>query len=188
MDKNRIIAFTDGIIAIAATIMVLELQVPEEMSAGALLGEWPVLLAYIVSFSQIYLAWRSHHNSFQKADVVSVRTFLINGIWLFFQTLVPFGTGMIGRFPQSSLAAITYIMPIFAWTLTFQFLDWSIVKDNPGAEKDEVRYPLARTILFGSYLLAFIIAFIKPSFVLLIMLLSMIFLVVQLIMGKQTQA
>ena len=79
-------------------------------------------------------------------------------------------------------------MPIFAWTLTFQFLDWSIVKDNPGAEKDEVRYPLTRTILFGSYLIDFIIAFINPSFVLLIMLLSMIFLVAQLIIGKQTQA
>lgn len=83
MDKNRIIALTDGIIAIAATIMVLELEVPEELTTASLLGQWPVLLAYIVSFSQIYLAWRSHHNSFQKADVVSVRTFLINGIWLF---------------------------------------------------------------------------------------------------------
>ena len=56
MDKNRIIALTDGIIAIAATIMVLELEVPEELTTASLLGQWPVLLAYIVSFSQIYLA------------------------------------------------------------------------------------------------------------------------------------
>lgn len=181
MDKNRIIALTDGIVAIAATIMVLELQVPERLSTAMLLAQWPVLLAYIVSFSQIYLAWRSHHNAFQKADVISTRTFLINGIWLFFQTLVPFGTGLIGRFSQSSLAAVIYVMMVFLWTLTFQFLDWSIVKDNPAAEKDEVMYPVARLILFGGYDVAFAVAFVQANLVLPIMLLFTILMGLQAI-------
>lgn len=166
MDKNRVMALTDGIIAIAATIMVLELKVPEQLTMRELISRLPVLLAYVVSFTQIYLAWRSHHNAFMEADVMSISTFLINGIWLFFQTLVPFGTGMIGKYPHSKLAAVIYVLIIFLWILTFQFLDLSIIASNPGAKNDEVMAPVSRVTIFGGYALAFVMAVVKPVFVL----------------------
>ena len=88
-------AFTDAIIAIAATIIVLEMKVPEDgFTIAALLVQWPIFAADAVSYFLIYLAWRSHRNAFQKADVLTTGTYLINGIWLFLLTLVPFGTGM----------------------------------------------------------------------------------------------
>ncbi|WP_201330962.1 TMEM175 family protein, partial [Lactobacillus nasalidis] len=136
MDKNRIMAFTDGIEAIAATIMVLELSVPEHLTLSALLSEWPTFFAYIVSFALIYLAWRSHHNAFQKADKITTPVYLVNGIWLFWSSLVPFATGLIGSNPASALAAGIYVAIIFLWTLTFQFLDLAILKANPAAEAD----------------------------------------------------
>lgn len=162
MNKDRVIALTDGIVAIAATIMVLELSVPEKVTLMNLQAQLPILYAYIVSFALVYLSWRSHHNAFEKADVVDGRIFVINGIWLFFITLVPFVTGLIGNSPNDFISTILYVLVIFLWSFTFQFLDKAIVDANPGTEKDEVRTNTQRTILFGSYLLAFLTAFIMP--------------------------
>lgn len=81
MDKNGVLALTDGIVAIAATIMVLEMKVPEQsLSLATLLIELPVFIAYAISISMVYLAWRSHHNTFQKADKLTTDIYLINGI------------------------------------------------------------------------------------------------------------
>lgn len=162
MNKDRVIALTDGIVAIAATIMVLELSVPETISINTLSSQIPTFYAYIISFALVYLSWRSHHNAFEKADHLTGKTFIINGIWLFFITLVPFVTGLIGNAPNDTLATVLYILVIFLWSFTFQFLDKSIVNDNPDAEKDEIRTNSQRLILFGSYALAFIFAFILP--------------------------
>jgi uncharacterized membrane protein len=189
MDKNRVMAFTDAIIAIAATIMVLEMKVPEEgLSIVALLSLWPVFAAYTVSFFMIYLAWRSHHNAFQKADVLTTETYLINGIWLFLLTLVPFGTGVLGRYPDSRLAAAIYVGIVFLWTFSFQFLDASIVRNNPSAEKDEVMYPAARAILFGGFALAFLSIMIHPSIALVVLAVSNLFMIIRILREKRRHA
>ena len=96
MNKERLVAFTDAIVAIAATIMVLELHTPITDDWQGLREEWPTFLAYLISFSVIYVVWYNHHNLFAKAEVVTTRTFLLNGLWLFFLTLVPFTTGWVG--------------------------------------------------------------------------------------------
>ena len=102
MNKARLEAFTDAIIAIAATIMVLELQIPKEPTFRGLLGEWQTLLAYVISFVYIYVVWFSHHNIFKKATVITTRTFLYNGVWLFLLTLVPFTTKWVGSETQAT--------------------------------------------------------------------------------------
>ena len=88
--KERLVAFTDAIIAIAATIMVLELVTSEDTTLQGLLSQWPVFIAYLTSFDLIYLVWLNHHNAFQKIEHVTIRIFVLNGIWTFFLTLVPF--------------------------------------------------------------------------------------------------
>lgn len=70
MNKERLAAFTDAIVAIAATIMVLELAVPSTSGWQGLMENLPVFLVYIVSFSQIYLVWNNHHDLFEKAEVI----------------------------------------------------------------------------------------------------------------------
>lgn len=186
MDKNRVMAFTDAIIAIAATIMVLEMKVPEDgFTAASLLSQWPVFAAYTISFFIIYFSWRSHHNAFQKADVLTTETYLINGVWLFLLTLVPFGTGVFGRYPDSRLAAQVYVGIVFLWTLSFQFLDASIVRNNPSAEKDEVMYPVSRVIMFGGFALAMIAGIIWPSTAMAVIAVSNVLMVIHLLKERK---
>ena len=92
MNKTRVEAITDGIIAIAATIMVLELGVPTTNDFSGLLELRHTFLAYVISFMMIYIVWSMHHDLFEKAKVVTRQTFMINGVWIFMLTLVPLTT------------------------------------------------------------------------------------------------
>lgn len=162
MNKDRITALSDGIVAIAATIMVLELAVPNEVSINSLLSQLPVLFAYLVSFSLIYLAWRSHHNTFEKAEIINNKIFIINGMWLFFITLIPFTTALVGNDPYNTLSESVYVIVLILWVLSFQFLDISITEANPHAPKDEVRETKNRLVMFGGYVIALLFAFVMP--------------------------
>ena len=175
-------ALTDVIVAIAATIMVLELSVPETISINSLLSQASIFYAYIVSFVLIYLAWRSHHNAFEKADVIDGKVFLANGLWLFFITLIPFTTALVGNAPNESLTEVIYTVSLILWVLSFQILDIAITNVNPDAPKDEVRDNKARLLLFGGYFLALIIAFIKPELTIVILGLVVIVLAIEVVM------
>ena len=155
-------ALTDGIVAIAATIMVLELAVPQTITIDSLLSQFPILYSYFISFFLIYLSWRSHHNAFEKAEVINSKIFILNGIWIFFITLVPFATGLIGNAPNETLSSAIYALVLILWISTFQFLDIEITKANPNAHKDETRDNKIRALLFGGYFLALIAAFLMP--------------------------
>lgn len=69
IDKKRLEAFTDAIMAIAATIMVLELKVPQEITIEGLLSQWSIFLSYLISFLLIYIMWLNHYKSFKKLKV-----------------------------------------------------------------------------------------------------------------------
>ena len=161
-------ALTDGIVAIAATIMVLELAVPQTVTIDSLLSQLPVFYSYLISFVLIYLAWRSHHNAFEKADVIDGKVFLANGAWLFFITLIPFTTALVGNAPGETLSEALYVISLILWVFAFQILDISITKANPDAPKDEVRDNKARLLLFGGYFLALDVAFIWPELTIII--------------------
>ena len=187
MNKERLVAFTDAIAAIAATIMVLELGVPATNDWAGFWAEKNILLAYMVSYLMIYLVWFMHHNLFQKAEIVSTRTFLINGVWLFFLTLVPFTTAWVGSAPDATVPGIAYILNLLFWALCFQWLDYQIRKDNPGAEKDSSNNFVDRAILYAGFFLALVLAFVfRPGVVPLVGIISMIMLVrVFVISGKK---
>lgn len=178
LNKERLGAFTDAIVAIAATIMVLELHTPAHANLASLLKEGPTFIAYIVSFVLIYLVWFNHHNIFEKADIISVRTFLYNGIWLFLLTLIPFTTRWVGVAPSSTLPELLYTLDLFLWSLMFQIMDNQIRKDNPGTTRDETNNFSFRFLLYGTYLIAIIMAFIIPVISLLIIALIDIFCLV----------
>lgn len=178
MNKERLVAFTDAIAAIAATIMVLELGVPAKNDWSGLWGERNIILAYIVSYMMIYLVWYMHHNLFQKAETVSARTFLVNGIWLFFLTLVPFTTAWVGNAHNAMVPSVVYILNMLLWALCFQWLDYQIRKDNPEAEKDSSNSFFDRTILYGGFFLCLVLAFVwRPGVVPLVGLISLVMLI-----------
>ncbi|KRO16025.1 TMEM175 family protein [Lacticaseibacillus saniviri] len=162
MNKGRIEAFTDAIVAIAATIMVLELKPPKVNTVAALLDEWPVFLAYLISFSLIYIVWYEHHNLFQRSGVISSSTYFLNGVWLFFLTLIPFVTAWIGESPNSVVAAVTYLLVMLLWTLAFQLMERQVTLDSD-PHKRHYRLPRARfnfdLFLLGGLVIAFFVPF-----------------------------
>jgi uncharacterized membrane protein len=73
MGPERVAAFTDGVVAIIITIMVLELKVPESGDLGALAGSAPILLAYALSFVNVGLYWNNHHHMFSVVERIDGR-------------------------------------------------------------------------------------------------------------------
>ena len=162
MNKSRVEAITDGIIAIAATIMVLELGIPSSNDLAGLLELRLTFLAYVISFFMIYIVWSMHHDLFKKAEVISKRTFMVNGVWIFMLTLVPFTTAWVGSAPEALLPELLYPLNLLLWSGAFQWLVHRVWADNPGAERDaSVRTPI-RALMYGGYVLAMALAFVKP--------------------------
>lgn len=162
MNKSRLEAFTDAMIAIAATIMVLELHSPDGVKLSNLLSEWHVLFAYIVSFFLIYLFWFSHHNTFKNAEIISNKVFLLNGIWLFLLTLVPFTTSWISEKPNATLPMITYLLLQIFWVESFFVLNKQVCRDNPDMENTLPRTNKLVKNFYGCFALAFVFAFFIP--------------------------
>ncbi len=170
IDQNRLLAITDGVVAIAATIMVLQLVVPEEISMAAVAEQWPTLVAYIISFIQIFLAWHEHHDSVFNAKYINHRIFLINCLWLFFITLLPFVTGVVGHSPDHQASMLMYIMMLFLIQLTITIESRSICKLNNTPILDYEVIKKIRIISFAGYILAAASTFINPFFAYIIIL------------------
>ncbi len=109
INKERLISITDSIIAVAATVMVLRLDIPEMASQAAVRERVPILTAYVISYMQIFLAWHEHHDSFIHAEKINHRIFLMNTIWLFLITMLPFVTGVLGQSPTHRPTILLYL-------------------------------------------------------------------------------
>jgi len=121
MTKGRLEAFSDGVIAIIITIMVLELKVPHDSSPAALLPLLPVFLSYTLSFVFLGIYWSNHHHLLHAVQHVDGRVLWANLHLLFWLSLVPFATGWMGENHFASwtlalygtillLAAIAYLI------------------------------------------------------------------------------
>ena len=97
MGKSRIEAFSDGVLAIIITIMVLELKVPHEASLAALGELWPVLTSYVLSFVNLGIYWNNHHHMFHAVKRVDGGVLWANLHLLFWLSLVPFVTAWMGE-------------------------------------------------------------------------------------------
>ncbi|MDE3126003.1 MAG: DUF1211 domain-containing protein [Bacteroidota bacterium] len=108
MGKGRMEAFSDGVIAIIITIMVLELKVPHSASFSALQDIWPVLLSYILSFIYIGIYWSNHHHLLQAVAHVNGKILWANLHLLFWLSLVPFASGWMGENHFENLPVVLY--------------------------------------------------------------------------------
>ena len=102
-ETTRIEAFSDGVFAIAITLLVLDLKVPRELSEGRtldqiLLAQWPGYLAFITSFLTILIMWVNHHRMFTLIGRSDHRLLFYNGLLLMGVTLVPFPTALVAEF------------------------------------------------------------------------------------------
>jgi uncharacterized membrane protein len=97
MSKTRLEMFSDGVIAIIITIMVLELKVPHEATWDALLKLWPVFISYIVSFTMLGIYWGNHHHLIHTIKEVRGSILWANLHLLFWLSLIPFATAWMGE-------------------------------------------------------------------------------------------
>jgi uncharacterized membrane protein len=121
--KGRLEAFSDGVIAIVLTIMVLDLKVPKEATWLALSELWPVWLAYALSYYNIFVLWVNHHDALSRVTQINRDVLFANGLFLFFLSLIPFATAFAGEQHWSSpLAVVVYGLVMFLVSLSFAHL------------------------------------------------------------------
>lgn len=131
MNKARVEAFTDAIVAIVMTIMVLEIKIPSGANLWALWREKAYFLAYFISFFRIAATWYNHHFLFTNAQWISRKVFWVNIGWLFFMSLFPVATGWISADPFSKAAAYFYFLIFAIWGITFYIMVAMLARDNP---------------------------------------------------------
>jgi uncharacterized membrane protein len=130
MSTGRMEAFSDGVIAILITIMVLELPVPHGTAWADLRGVWPVLLSYVLSFVYLGIYWSNHHHMLQATDRVSGLILWANLHLLFWLSLVPFTTAWLGENHFAATPAAAYGIVLLASALAYFALQRAIVRDQ----------------------------------------------------------
>ena len=180
---NRLEAFSDGVFAIAITLLVLDLKVPPIASlkdvspaalAQALWVGWPTYLTFVLSFATILIMWVYHHSLFQLVKKPETSLLFSNGLLLLFVTAVPFPTSLVGAYlttPAAPIACATYAGFFALIDLSYNLLWWVVSRQQPGFSTRGKRIPMSMIISllgFPSYLLAMLAAFWSPFLTLLI--------------------
>ncbi len=122
MSKGRLEAFSDGVIAIIITIMVLELGVPHEPDLAALLRLAPVFLCYVLSFVFVGIYWNNHHHLLQAIRQIDGRVLWANMHLLFWLSLVPFATAWMGENGFAVVPTALYGMVLLGAAIAFSIL------------------------------------------------------------------
>lgn len=125
--KNRLEAFSDGVLAIIITIMVLELKVPHGESFGALQTLLPVFLSYVLSFIYIGIYWNNHHHMLHTSSTVSATVLWANLHLLFWLSLVPFVTGWMGTNHFALLPTQLYGFVLLMASIAYWILQMTII-------------------------------------------------------------
>jgi uncharacterized membrane protein len=130
MEKDRLAAFTDGVLAVIITIMVLELHPPHGTGLTALLDLAPTFFSYVLSFLYVAIYWNNHHHLFQVVGRVNGLVMWANLHLLFWLSLIPFTTAWLSEHFSAPVPAALYgfslLMPAVAWYL----LQHAIIRDQ----------------------------------------------------------
>jgi uncharacterized membrane protein len=130
MNKNRLEAFSDGVIAIIITIMVLELRIPHEDSIASLVPLIPVLLSYVLSFVYLGIYWNNHHHMLHACREVTGSILWANLHLLFWLSLIPFTTGWMGENHFGMLPAALYGFVLLMAAIAYRILQYRIIKSQ----------------------------------------------------------
>jgi uncharacterized membrane protein len=127
MKTTRLEAFSDGVLAIIITIMVLELKVPHAVDLAALKPLLPVLLSYVLSFIYIGIYWNNHHHLFQATEQVSGGILWANLHLLFWLSLFPFTTGWMGENELTAIPTTVYGFVLLMAAIAYFVLERAII-------------------------------------------------------------
>ena len=127
MPKSRLEAFSDGVIAVIITIMVLEMKVPHGTDLASLLPLWPVFLAYVLSYIYVGIYWNNHHHLMHAVHHVNGKVLWANLHLLFWLSLVPFVTGWMSENHFAPLPVAAYGIVLLMAGLSFVLLTRCLV-------------------------------------------------------------
>ena len=134
MDKNRLEAFSDGVLAIIITIMVLELKVPHGSDWAAIEPLLPIFLSYVLSFVYLGIYWNNHHHLLKAARRVNGGILWANLHLLFWLSLFPFVTGWMGENHFAPLPSAMYGVVLLLAAIAYYILQTLIVAEAGGSE------------------------------------------------------
>jgi uncharacterized membrane protein len=161
MTKGRLEAFSDGVIAILITIMVLELKVPHGADLEAMRPLLPVFLTYVLSFVFLGIYWNNHHHMLQATDRVNGTVLWANLHLLFWLSLVPFVTGWMGENHFASLPTAVYGIDMFLSGVAYTILQRTIIASQGPRSKlaaalgNSIKGPLSLVLYAAAVPLAF---------------------------------
>lgn len=135
MHKGRLEAFSDGVIAILITIMVLEIKVPHGDTPAALVPLYPTFLSYALSFAFVGIYWNNHHHMLQAAKHVDGRVLWANMHLLFWLSLVPFATAWMGESHFSQWPVAAYGVVLLACGISYFALSRVLIAVNGADSK-----------------------------------------------------
>lgn len=164
MNKNRLEAFSDGVLAIIITIMILEIKVPEDYTLASLKPLIDVFFSYVLSFAYIGIYWNNHHHMFQVVKKVNGAVLWSNLFLLFWLSLIPFGTSWIGQQHFAAVPISIYGFILLMCAVSYFSLQNQIIKLEG---KDSILYKAVEKdkkgkISLAFYVLAVPLAFVSP--------------------------
>jgi uncharacterized membrane protein len=140
MEKHRLEAFSDGVIAVIITIMVLEMKVPHEATWEALARLWPVFISYVLSFLYVGIYWNNHHHLLGAAASISGSTMWFNLHLLFWLSLMPLTTGWMGENDFARLPTMLYGANLLVCAIAYHAMQAQLARHH-GPDS-----PLARAL------------------------------------------
>ncbi len=166
MGVGRLEAFSDGVIAIIITIMVLELKVPHGADPSLLLGVWPVLLSYALSFVMVAIYWVNHHNLLHQARRATTSVLWCNILLLFCLSLVPFATAYMGENAFTPFSTAVYSGVMLLAGIAYVPLRAAVAAQSKGKAEYEVVWTRASRknwVSLALYAAAVPLAFVHPA-------------------------
>ena len=164
MSKSRLEAFSDGVLAIIITIMVLELRVPHGDTLAALAPLLPVFLSYVLSFIYIGIYWNNHHHMLHATSRVSGSVLWANLHLLFWLSLLPFVTGWMGENHFGALPSALYGAVLLMAAIAYWILEWLIMRGEGEASllARAVGGEFKGKLSIGLYALAIVLVAVRP--------------------------
>lgn len=153
--KGRLEAFSDGVFAIAITLLALELKVPHISNnslAGAIKELIPLLpnvATFILSFITIAIFWANHHQLTRSIETVSRRVVWSNMLFLMFLTLIPFATSVMAENPYNTLSILTYSFILFGNSVSFSMLRFFVHRHEDHLHSIAMRRSLVGPVIYG---------------------------------------
>ena len=164
MNKNRLEAFSDGVIAIIITIMILELKVPKSDSFESLKPLVSAFLSYVLSFTYLAIYWNNHHHMLQVTKKVNGTVLWANTFLLFWLSLIPFGTSWIGSQNFSAIPMCCYGVILLMCAISYFTLQNKIIalEGEDSVLHRAIKSDIKGKISLVCYISAIPLAFVSP--------------------------